>query len=255
MEAKPQRAGDFIWMELASSDPAAARPFYEGLLDWTTAAYDMPFGEYLVFSAGDAAVGGAMAPDEHTAGQKTWIPYLLADDVDAVAARAAKLGGRVIAAPHDVPGVGRAALLADPGGARFALMKWSDPGAAPAGGPGRLCWSELVSGDPEGARRFYGALFGWGTRSMDMGAHGPYHLWQREGADHGGLMAKTAEWGAIPDHWMLYVQVDDVDARAARAAELGGRLCVPPTDIPGVGRFCIVDDPAGGTLSLLTFKG
>jgi uncharacterized protein len=255
MELKPQRSGDIVWIELASPDLAAARGFYEGLLGWTTTGMPMPGGEYLVFAAGGRQVGGGMAQDEYTQGQRTWIPYLLAEDVDALAARAEALGGRVLVAPYDIPGIGRMALLADTGGARFALIKWTQAQPAQGSAPGCFCWGELVSGDPAAAGRFYGGLFGWSTREMDMGPAGSYSIWQRDGADFGGMMAKTADWGEMPDHWMLYIEVEDVDACAGQTGPLGGALCVPPTDIPGVGRFCIVEDPAGGSISLMTIRG
>ena len=64
-------------------------------------------------------------------------------------------------------------------------------------------------------------------------------------------------WGENPPppHWMSYVAVNDVDAVAARIAELGGAVCVPPTDIPTVGRFSVINDPSGATLSIITFNG
>lgn len=253
MEATHQRHGDFAWQELQSADPAKARAFYEGLLGWTTTTYPMPFGDYLVFSAGDAQLGGAMARGEDGCPAFTsWLPYVLVDDVDAAAEKAVRLGGAVLEAAHDIPGVGRAATVAGPEGAALAIVRWTEATSRVLPGPGRFCWRELVSDDPATSIAFYGGLFGWGSGEMDMGPHGTYHLWRQDGSDHGGMMKRTAEWGEIPCHWMLYVLVDDVDERAAAVPELGGRVCVPPTDIPGVGRFCVVDDGAGGTLSLLT---
>ena len=76
-----------------------------------------------------------------------------------------------------------------------------------------------------------------------------------DGKHVGGIFKMGPEFGPIPSHWMAYVAVEDVDARAARVAELGGKIRVPPTDIPNVGRFCIIDDPTGATISLITLKG
>jgi len=67
----------------------------------------------------------------------------------------------------------------------------------------------------------------------------------------GGMFQMGAEFGETPSHWMPYVAVDDVDAKAKQVAELGGKICVPPSDIPNVGRFCIITDPTGATLSLI----
>ena len=76
------------------------------------------------------------------------------------------------------------------------------------------------------------------------------------GSEHiGGIYQMTAEFGDAPSHWMAYVAVDDVDAKAKLAEELGGKVCVPPTDIPNTGRFCVITDPTGATFSLITLVG
>jgi hypothetical protein len=77
------------------------------------------------------------------------------------------------------------------------------------------------------------------------------------GGQHVGGIYKTGPeyGGGAPPHWMAYVAVEDVDAKAAQVAELGGKVCVPPTDIPNTGRFCVINDPTGATISLITLKG
>ena len=121
---------------------------------------------------------------------------------------------------------------------------------------GEFCWNELMTTDAGGAREFYTSLFGWGVEEMSMGPAGVYTLWRTGETQAGGMMAMVGpnwEGKNIPPHWMSYVAVDDVDAAAAHAAELGGAVCVPPTDIPGIGRFAVLNDPQGATLSI--FKG
>ncbi len=76
-----------------------------------------------------------------------------------------------------------------------------------------------------------------------------------DGKHVGGIFKMGAEFGQMPSHWMAYVAVEDVDAKAAQVAELGGKVCVPPTDIPNTGRFCVINDPTGATISLITLKG
>jgi predicted enzyme related to lactoylglutathione lyase len=76
------------------------------------------------------------------------------------------------------------------------------------------------------------------------------------GNEHiGGIYQLSAEQAGEPSHWMAYVAVDDVDAKAKLAEELGGKLCVPPSDIPNVGRFCVITDPTGATFSLVKLGG
>jgi hypothetical protein len=103
-----------------------------------------------------------------------------------------------------------------------------------------------------GARRFYGELFGWSYGEMPM-QNSMYTLIRQKGNDNGGMMAMDGpQWQGVPPHWMIYVKVDDVDAVAARCAQIGGRICVPPMDIP-VGRFAVLTDPQGATFSI--YKG
>ena len=127
---------------------------------------------------------------------------------------------------------------------------------------GSFCWNELSTTDDAAAMKFYGELLGWEFKSSDMpageGSEAPPVVYNEivVGGKHiGGVFKMGPEFGGAPPHWMAYVAVDDVDARAARVEGLGGKVCVPPTDIPNVGRFCVITDPSGATLSLITMKG
>ena len=119
---------------------------------------------------------------------------------------------------------------------------------------GAFCWNDLASTDVEAAKKFYTELFGWKLKdSQDAGM--VYSEIMVGGREMGGIYQMTAEQGGGPSHWMAYVAVDDVDASARRVEELGGKVCVPPTDIPNTGRFCVINDPTGATLSLITLTG
>ena len=130
---------------------------------------------------------------------------------------------------------------------------------------GAFCWNELSTTDSDAAIKFYAELLGWEIKSSKMEgacegapADAPPMVYNEivVGGQHvGGIYKMGPEFGGAPSHWMSYVAVDDVDARAAKAAELGGKLCVPPTDIPNVGRFCVVNDPTGAVIALITLKG
>ena len=120
--------------------------------------------------------------------------------------------------------------------------------AAPANGA--FCWNELATTDLATAKRFYTELLGW-TFKESQAAGMAYNEIVVGGREMGGMYQTTAEFGNAPSHWITYVAVDDVDARAKQAEELGGKVSVPPTDIPNVGRFCIINDPTGATLSLI----
>ncbi|HEV2706577.1 MAG TPA: VOC family protein [Pyrinomonadaceae bacterium] len=121
---------------------------------------------------------------------------------------------------------------------------------------GTFVWNELSSTDVEAAKKFYAELLGWRYKGGDVEGFA-YTEFIPAGGDKpiGGMFQMGKEFGDAPSHWMAYVSVADVDASARRAEELGGKVCVPPTDIPNVGRFCVINDPSGATLSLVTLSG
>jgi uncharacterized protein len=119
---------------------------------------------------------------------------------------------------------------------------------------GSFCWNELATRDLDAARRFYTELLGWQLKQSDAAGTAYHEIVTPDGEHVGGIYQMGPEYGDAPAHWMAYVAVDDVDARAARVESLGGKVCVPPSDIPNVGRFCVVNDPSGATLSLITMS-
>ena len=119
---------------------------------------------------------------------------------------------------------------------------------------GTFCWTELATTNSVAAKSFYSQLLGWEMKSCEMDGV-EYSEIIAAGRPVGGIHQMGAEFGGAPSHWMAYVAVDDVDASARRVEELGGKVCVPPNDIPGVGRFCVINDPTGATLSLITLSG
>ena len=120
---------------------------------------------------------------------------------------------------------------------------------------GAFCWNELGTTDDEAAKKFYAELLGWKFKEGEAAGMKYSEISLGDGKGFGGLYKMGPEFGGAPSHWMSYVAVDDVDASAKRVEELGGKVCVPPTDIPNVGRFSVINDPTGATLSLITLKG
>ena len=116
---------------------------------------------------------------------------------------------------------------------------------------GAVCWNELSTTNIEAAKSFYSELLGWTLKESQISPVN-YTEFYVGGKPSGGMMQMGTEFGNAPSHWMAYVAVEDVDASAKRVEELGGKVCVPPTDIPNTGRFCVINDPTGATISLLT---
>ncbi len=120
---------------------------------------------------------------------------------------------------------------------------------------GEFCWNALGTTNFESCKTFYSELFGWQFKEESKSCEMVYNEMSIDGKKQfGGMYQMGKEFGDTPSHWMAYVAVDDVDASAAKVIGLGGSVCVPPTDIPNTGRFCVVNDPTGATISMITLK-
>ena len=130
MDERMKHHGHIGWCDLMSDDVDKARDFYTGVLGWDTEVMDIGKGPYTVFKVGDLPVAGLMGkpPEGPAAGAPTaWTSYVTVDDVDARAARVADAGGVVLAAPVDIPTVGRMAIIQDPTGGVVGIIKYADP--------------------------------------------------------------------------------------------------------------------------------
>jgi len=247
--------GSFCWAELATSDPESAKKFYTAMFGWTVNDLPVPGGVYTIFlSDGNeaAAVYGARpgVPNH-------WGVYFSVANADQSAARVEPLGGKTVAPPFDVMEAGRMAVAQDPQGAHFSVWQANRHIGARHGGPlNNVCWPELATTDAVAAAAFYGGMFGWTTKPATGLESAEYVEWLNGGKSMGGLMPMRGDqWKGVPPHWMVYVSVADCDERAAKARELGGTVCVPPTDIPNVGRFSVVTDQQGAVFSLIHLTG
>lgn len=117
--------------------------------------------------------------------------------------------------------------------------------------PGTFCWVDLVTTDPDGAKSFYGKLFGWEPEDMPAGEAGTYTMLRLGGDEVCALYEMGAERReqGIPPHWFSYVSVEDADATASRASELGGTVYGGAFDVMDSGRMAIVQDPTGTVLA------
>jgi uncharacterized protein len=261
------------WVDTNQPDPEAAVAFYRGLFGWDFEDVTPPGAPLRYFLAllRGAAVAGVASQPEGTQRPVAWDTYVWVEDADAVAARVGAAGGSVLSEPTDVGDAGRAALCADPEGAAFCLWQAKEHrGAAIVNEPGSLNFNDFNTRDLDRARRFYGAVFGWEV--LDLGGG---HAWALPGYGdfleqrNPGMRASMAEMGAperfedvvasvaqISDdtapHWGVTFAVDDADAIAARAAELGGRLIAAPFDAPWV-RMTVITDPQGATFTASKF--
>ena len=119
---------------------------------------------------------------------------------------------------------------------------------------GEFCWNDLATNNPEASKTFYAELFGWQFKEGDVDEMNYSEISLDGQKSFGGIWKITAEMGEIKPHWMSWVAVDNVDAIVEKVKELGGSVCVQPTDIPNTGRFVVINDPLGAALSLITLK-
>ncbi|VAX11117.1 Glyoxalase/bleomycin resistance protein/dioxygenase [hydrothermal vent metagenome] len=117
---------------------------------------------------------------------------------------------------------------------------------------GAFSWNELMTTDVEGAKAFYGELLGWSLGDIDC-CNGKYTMVKSGETEVAGMMGIPTEAAGMPPAWGAYVTVDDVDAMVAKVEQLGGKICIPPMDIPDIGRFVVIQDPQGAVLSLITY--
>jgi hypothetical protein len=252
----PSFHGKFCWYELTTSDKPAAESFYRDVLGWSAQDMNGLHGTYTILSASEIPVGGMMAmpPDACAAGARPgWGGYIAVDDVDDYAARVTQAGGAVLHGPADIPDIARFAMVADPHGATFNLIKGfstEQPKLPAPGTPGHAGWRELYAGDGEKAFAFYAGLFGWTKgESFDMGPMNTYQLFVIDGVPSGGMMTKCAEVPA--PRWQYYFNVADIDAAEARVKERGGQILHGPTEVPGGSWIVQCTDPQGALFALL----
>lgn len=247
-------AGNFCWMELATSNQAAAKDFYTKLFAWT--ANDIPMGPadtYTMFQLDglETAAAYAMRPEQQAQGvPPNWMVYVAVESADEVAARAAQLGGELIAPPFDVFDVGRMAVIKDPTGAMFSIWEARKHiGSRVAGVSGTLCWADLNTPDPQRATEFYSQLFGWKLEAAEKDPSGYLHI--RNGEHFiGGIPPATHRNPEAPAHWLAYVLSSDCDATALAAKQMGAKFHLPPMTMEGVGRFAVVSDPQGAVFAI-----
>jgi hypothetical protein len=249
--------GTFSWPELATTDPVAAKQFYATLLGWQVQDHDMGVhGTYTVFRLGDRDVSACTTLMDalRAAGiPPHWLSYATVDDADAAVARADAAGGRIVQPAFEASDLGRMAVIADPSGGVFAVWQpRKHIGAGTLGEPGALGWTQLNAAEPERVKPFYASVFGWTHRDDPMPWGGTYTTWLRaDGTPAGGMMPMPPGAG-MPSHWLSYFVTANVDASHAKAVELGAKSYVPPTDLPGGGRFAVLADPQGATFGLTT---
>ncbi len=253
--------GDFIWYELLTNDANAASEFYGKVVGWTTHNSEHPEMDYRMFAMPDEeAVAGLMAitPEMAEGGAvPAWVGYIAVDDVDGSAKAIKAARGAIYMEPEDIPDVGRIAMVADPQGAAFYIMRGTseEPShsfAAAEPKVGHCAWNELATADPEAAKSFYGAQFGWAKDGeLDMGPMGKYEfLLASEGRFALGAVMPMMPGISAP-MWSFYFRVPDIDAAVHAIKANGGKMLQEPMEIPSGEYSLNAIDPQGTAFGLV----
>ncbi|MFZ0213249.1 MAG: VOC family protein [Candidatus Acidiferrales bacterium] len=249
------RPGDFCWIELATTDQAAAKKFYGELFGWATDDSPMGPGDFYTtfkIDGREAAAAYTLRTEQRAQGiPPHWNLYVAVENADDDAKRAAELGGKILAAPFDVFDAGRMAVMQDPTGASFSIWQAAKSiGTRITGVPGTLCVADLMTPDQEAASHFYEKLFGWKIGKEDEEpVHRYYHLFNGE-EFIGGIPPASFRDPSVPPHWQIYILVADCAAASAHAKKLGAEIFLPPMDIEGIGWISVMADPQGAVFAV-----
>lgn len=256
----PNAHGSFIWYELMTKDPVAAKAFYDDVVGWDIDATPLPGPtEYRMIKASDGMAGGVLTVSADMAaqgGRAMWIGYFGVDDVDASAAAVKAAGGEVHLPPFDNPGVGRIAMVTDPQGVPFYIMRGASEENSTAYqrmGVGHVSWNELMTTNDATAVDFYAKHFNIekvGAMQMPegMGEYSFIANADSKGEAVGAIMRATPE---SPKQWNFYFRVADIEAAKARIEARGGQVLFGPHEVPGGEMVISALDPEGVSFGLV----
>ncbi len=271
------RPGVPCWVDSSQPDVDAGVAFYSSVLGWELE--ERPVADqddrYLVARHGGSVVGGLGRSASEDPDVARWRTYVAVPDIDAAAAAVQQHGGKVTSGPAPAGPAGHSALFVDPSGAELGLwQQGARIGAELVNAPGSWNWSDLHTPDPEAARAFYEAVFGWVARPVDMGGFAAT-MWTVPG--YGDALAEIdpalrerhadesvpegfsdAIGWLLPSEgtaatWHVTFAVDDPDGVAAEATRLGGRVLVEPQD-QGPVRLATLADPAGAAFTVSRYQ-
>jgi predicted enzyme related to lactoylglutathione lyase len=252
--------GSNVWYELMTPDSDGAAKFYGALVGWSIGD---PIGgdqDYRMVGRSDGGfAGGVLRINDEMQGhgaKPIWLGYIGVDDVDATVAAVESRGGKALMPAFDIP-QGRIAMVADPQGAPFYVMKPVPPAEKPEAQSDvfspvevqRVSWNELSTSDPAAARKFYTELFGWDDGEfMDMGEMGEYRFLDHAGTRIGALCGVMP--GGQP-RWRYYIRVPSIAKAKAAAEANGGTIHMGPHQVP-TGEYIIIgSDPQGAEFALV----
>jgi uncharacterized protein len=251
--------GSFIWYELLTEDAQGAKAFYDHVVGWDIEAEPQPGGmDYRMIVNPDGMIGGVMQINaEMKAGgaRPTWLGYFGVDDVDASVAAIVADGGQVHLPAFDIPGVGRLAMLTDPQGVPFYVMRGASAENSTVYsrmGMGHVSWNELQTRDDAAALAFYEKHLNIRkVGAMPMGEMGEYSFIANGDSNGEAVGAVMRQSGTGPFGWSFYFRVPEIEAAKARIEEAGGTVHAGPMQVPGGEWVIVAADQEGAPFGLV----
>jgi hypothetical protein len=232
-------------VDLTTPDPQFAIAYYRDLFGW--AVNDLDEDSIGTFTLAGRKVAGVGPCDGDR--PASWNVYLNTTDIEATCTDVQQFGGRVLIDPVEVDVRGWGAACVDPTGGVFSLWQPGEHiGTGIGDVPGSWCWTELITNDAGVAAQFYANVFGWvvDLETKDGIELGVVTIDDRPTA---GIVAPSPD---VQPSWTVSFSVGDVDRVARIATALGGVLAIPPTEVPGVGRYAALGSPLGEAFSVIT---
>ncbi len=254
IRTSPWPAGVPCWTDLTVPDVAAAKAFYADVIGWTYQDTEADYGGYAIAQTGGAAAAG-IGPLPQEGMHPAWTLYLASDDADTTASAVTEHGGTVLLPPGDIGALGRMFIAADPSGAVFGVWQaGSHIGAGVVNEPGALTWEDLRCPQPDAAREFYTAVFGYRMDAVpEAGVDYTTFALPGERAPLGGMGGMMGA-DDLPAHWIVYFGVPDTATAVAATERGGGSVLVRDFDTP-YGAIAGLADPAGAVFWVIQTDG
>jgi len=250
----PLIPGSFVWFDLVTDDIPASRAFYGAVFGWTFRSLGEGTAAYTAIQLGQRDIGGMLVPAGERPARARWLSLISVADPAAAARQVERSGGKVLVPPMAVPQRGTHALLADPEGAVFGVVRSSTGDPADAVVPdGDFFWVDLFSRDPAAEATFYRDLVGYQVSQAELEGTSSSRLVLSSGGFARAGVAPLPRPDLQPA-WLPYVLVADVPATLERATRAGGRVLLAPRPELLDGQLAVIADPRGGVIGVINWR-